>query len=99
MNEFIDYLVTIGKRIFAAHDKNSIEEFKQVYDEVLNYDYPDKETMYDEEYTLAEVNRLNVLKTFLVMTKNHPNEECLTMRKTILEEHYKPLDDKFDVKN
>jgi hypothetical protein len=99
MSEFIDYLSTIGDRIFAAHNKNSIEDFKQVYDEVLNYDYPDKETMYDKEFTLAEVNRLNVLKTFLVFTKNYPNEECLAMRKIVLEEHYKPLADKFGIKH
>lgn len=98
MDNFIDYLSTIGRRIFKAHNNNSVEEFKVVFEEVLNYDYPNKEEMYDDKSTLADVNRLNVLKTFLVFTKNHPNEECLAMRKIIFEEHYKPLADKFDIK-
>ena len=96
MDKFIDYLETIGRRIFKAHENNSVEEFKVVFEEVLNYDYPNKEEMYDKKSTMADVYRLNVLKTFLVMTKNHPNEECLAMRNIILEDHYKPLDNKFE---
>lgn len=99
MDNFIDYLSTIGERIFKAHNNNSVEEFKVVFEEVLNYDYPNKEEMYNDKSTLADVNRLNVLKTFLVMTKIYPNEECLDMRKIILEEHYKPLAYKFGIKN
>lgn len=98
MSEFLDYLCTIGDRIFAANDNDSVEEFKQVYEEVLYYDYPDKESMYDKKNTLADVNRLNVLKIFLVLTQDYPNEECLAMRKIILDEHYNPLANKVGIK-
>jgi hypothetical protein len=97
-SNIIDYLCSIHNRIKDAHKNNSIEEFKAVADEVRTFDYPDKNILYrpNSKDTRADVYRLNALKSFLVYTKNYPGEEQQNIRKEILEQHYKPLDAKFD---
>jgi hypothetical protein len=78
----LDYLETIFARIFQAHKDNSMEQFLEVANEVAGY---------QPEVDDNGVARLNVLKTFLVATKNHPNPECLAIRTKIKEEYYEPL--------
>ena len=78
----LDYLENIYDSIFQAHKDNSMEQFLDIANEVAAY---------QSEVEDNGVARLNVLKTFLVATKNHPDPECLAIRAKIKEEYYDPL--------
>jgi hypothetical protein len=80
--DLVEYLMTIHERIKKAYEEGSIEQFLDVANEV---------GCYQPEVDDNGVARLNVLKTFLVATKNHPDKECLAIRTKIKEEYYEPL--------
>ena len=83
---FVQYLVTIFDKVFAAHDKSSLDLYKEIAEEVKNYTYPDDGT-----------NHLNVLKSFLVATKNFPGEEQQKIRAEIKKDYYIPLAKKLGI--
>jgi hypothetical protein len=80
--KLIEYLSTIHDRLRKAYTEKSMEQFLDVANEVGSY---------QPEIDDNGVARLNVLKTFLVATKNHPNPECLAIRTKIKEDYYIPL--------
>jgi hypothetical protein len=80
--DLVEYLMTIHKRIKKAYEEKSIEQFLDVANEVASY---------QPEVDDNGIAILNVLKTFLVVTKNHPDKECLEIRTKIKEEFYDPL--------
>ena len=80
--ELVEYLTSIYERIKKAYEENSMEQFLDVANEVESY---------QPEVDDNGVARLNVLKTFLVATKNHPDKECLAIRTKIKVEYYEPL--------
>lgn len=80
--KLIEYLSTIHDRLRKAYTEKSMEQFLDVANEVVSY---------QPEVDDNGVARLNVLKTFLVATKNHPDIECLAIRTKIKEDYYAPL--------
>ena len=80
--DLVEYLTSIYERIKKAYEENSMEQFLDVANEVESY---------QPEVDDNGVARLNVLKTFLVATKNHPDKECLAIRTKIKVEYYEPL--------
>jgi len=94
----LDYLSSILDRIFDSHKLLSPKAYEEVAEEVKNFDYADKVTLYDDKddsATRADVYRLNALKTFLV--GNYPGEKQQAIRKDIKENYYNPLATKLGI--